>query len=74
VPAQQRLDPHDAPRRHVELRLVDEVEFAALASLGQVALEPPPCFDRVVQARLVETEPAAALLLRLVERQVRPPQ
>ena len=70
VPAEERLEPFDAPVAQVERRLVDELELVVEQPATQIGGEAEPALRRLVQMRREEREPAAALPLRAVHGEV----
>ena len=67
-PADQRLDPHDGPRRGVDLRLVDQLKLALLQAALEVPLERAAQAQRHLHARLEHAEGGAPLVLGAIER------
>ena len=73
-PASQRLDAGDAPARNLDLGLVVEEKGAIVQGLPDILLERLAGPEFLVHRRVVEPVVVAALLLRLVERQVGVPE
>ena len=70
VPAQQRFDAFDAPRRDAVLRLVVQAQLVALERAAQLALQHQPLDGLRIHVARVVLEAVAAGFLRLVQRRV----
>ena len=70
-PSEERLDPRDPFRRHLDLRLVVELHAASGGErAAEAALDPEASFDLLLDLRREQLEAVAAALLRRVHRRV----
>ena len=70
VPPDQRLEPDNAPGGELDLRLVVELELAAVQRHPQLLGDPHALMNFTVEVVAVEAEAVAALVLGAVKRQI----
>ena len=70
VPAQQRLQPDNAARTQLDLRLVVKFELVALDRAAQLVGDDHAFLDLAIEVGAVEAEAVAAVLLGAIEREI----
>ena len=70
VPPDQRLEPDNAPGGELDLRLVVELELAAVQRHPQLLGDPHALMNFTVEVVAVEAVAVAALVLGAVKRQI----